>query len=1227
MRFKLQTDAGPEWVGAGNLWDGLAGFPEARGENIVVGVIDSGINWEHPSFDDDPSLSGYSYTNPKGELLGLCDDPEVSCNNKLIGVYDFVEDDPATEDVIEENTKGRDNDEQGHGTHVASIAVGNQLNVFFNGSFDVTLSGVAPHANLVTYRVCYAGEPAGPDSSGCMGSAILAAIEQAIEDGVDVINYSIGSGPSNPWASSIARAYLSARNAGIFVATSAGNEGPEAGSVGSPANAPWITAVGNATHDRLFALGFDLSGGPADLACVEGTGPELNATVGPAPVVFAGDVGDALGCSAFPAGSMTGSIALISRGGCFFADKADNAAAAGAEFMVVYNNVAGLPVNMSLDDSTISSCMISNDQGLAARDFVEGNPGATGQVNHPVERLTNETFGDIVAHTSSRGPSQPPVEDTLKPNLIAPGSSIWAASNEGQGFRPLSGTSMASPHIAGAAALLKSVHSDWSPSQLASSIETTATGARSTVDGVLTASPRERGAGRPQLGEAANAGLFLNVTGTQFNLANPFAGGDPGGLNLPGLVNATCVRNCSFVRTVTDQMGGGEWTATALDFPAGVEVVVTPSNFSLSNGSSQALSVHLDVENAVGINQWVDGRIRLSAAGSSDQYLTVSVFADGGVLPENWSISDDRNGGWTEFVLSGLVALPDATFSSGGLQPAERRVEVLLQDPTNDDPYDGGDGVFTQWHSLPLGGLWLYAETLQSTAEDLDLYVGRDDNGNGLADEAEELCSSRSEIDLERCDLYDLPPGDYWILVQNWTATNVGGDEATLLSAGIVAGDGSLAASGPGIVGSGEEFTLRLSWDNVAALPGEEWLGAVAIGARRSDPANIGVIPVHFTRSAVGVASTFPLFNGVDHQLALDAGAAHDRLFIDVPPGASSLTISAEALDPEMNDGLELELRRLGFDAALVDPPFAAAPAGAAAVGSDSGGGGTGPSVTVSGGSLQAGRWYAVTRNGNDSPVAVELRADVAFQGAALPIRRGLWEPNSRPGLGQGYDYNWGGSDRALIWYSYEEDGLPAWYIAGSPSVTGNIWVSDLYRVTNNGEQQQLAAVGKVSVTALAEDDELFTFTLFGQSGTDRMQPISAPTCPQVDGDPRSYTGIWYRGLDGLGGASVVVNSSTQAQIHYLFDASGRPRWLVAQEANGQGSPTAPEMPMLQFSGYCAVCEEATVSFETMGVLTRNFSSETAGSWTLDYLFQAPLSGSVERSDQIIKLTDTLDCL
>ena len=132
---------------------------------------------------------------------------------------------------------------------------------------------------------------------------------------------------------------------------------------------------------------------------------------------------------------------------------------------------------------------------------------------------------------------------------------------------------------------------------------------------------------------------------------------------------------------------------------------------------------------------------------------------------------------------------------------------------------------------------------------------------------------------------------------------------------------------------------------------------------------------------------------------------------------------------------------------------------------------------------------------------------------------------------------------------------------------------------------------------------------------------IAAPGCPQGS---MSYTGLWYPGFDGLGGASVLVNDQTQSQIHYLFDGAGAPRWLAAAELDI--SPTAPELPMLQFSGYCAVCEVDEITSRTVGVSERSFSSESQGSWTLDYLLRAPLSGSVERMDAIQKLTDRLDC-
>ncbi len=189
---------------------------------------------------------------------------------------------------------------------------------------------------------------------------------------------------------------------------------------------------------------------------------------------------------------------------------------------------------------------------------------------------------------------------------------------------------------------------------------------------------------------------------------------------------------------------------------------VTPNNFTLANGASRTLAIEVDVTNANMIGKWVYGDIVFTSAGSPGQAFATAVFSSGGTLPASWNISDDRDTGTASFNLSGLVALPDLTFKSGGLVKPTRTVRTLKQDPTssglqgdkgrrnkvqNEDPYDGGEGVFTVWHNLPSGGLWLHASTLASTADDLDMFVGRDDNGDGLPGEDEELCTSTSPID------------------------------------------------------------------------------------------------------------------------------------------------------------------------------------------------------------------------------------------------------------------------------------------------------------------------------------------------------------------------------------------------------------------------------------------------------------------------------------------------
>ena len=285
--YELTTDASHDLIGSAAIWDGETG-PElpTRGEGVVVGILDSGINAFHPSFAATDG-EGYTHTNPYGAHLGVCDPTHPNhdpiCNDKLVGAYEFVSGNSAR-------------DTNGHGSHTASTAAGNRHDVTLTygpDTFTRTVQGVAPRANLIAYRVCI---------DTCPVTAILAGINQAVADGVDVLNYSI-SGADSPWADSVSRAFLEAFGAGIFVATSAGNSGPGAGTVAH--TAPWNASVAATNSDRTFAKILSVLGPapvPPELTAIPGWpgfGPG-NATPIEAELRYSDDVGSETGCTAVP---------------------------------------------------------------------------------------------------------------------------------------------------------------------------------------------------------------------------------------------------------------------------------------------------------------------------------------------------------------------------------------------------------------------------------------------------------------------------------------------------------------------------------------------------------------------------------------------------------------------------------------------------------------------------------------------------------------------------------------------------------------------------------------------------------------------------------------------------------------------------------------------------------------------------------------------------------------
>ena len=580
--MELETDVGPALIGAPALWDGvnLPGL-ETRGEGVVVGIIDTGINSQHPAFAE-TDMDGYTHTNPygSGNFVGWCDtDDPTFCNDKLIGAWSF------------NPVGGNPEDDHNHGSHVGSTAAGNRHVAAYElggQTFNLELSGVAPRANVIGYKVC---------SPGCPNTASVAAVNQGIADGVDILNYSI-SGSDNPWNDIVDQAFLDAFAANVFVAASAGNDGPGPSTVAK--TGPWNAAVAASTHSRIFANILNLTGGPQDVAAVPGTGPDITATyVG--DLRWAGDVdaGNAEGCNAFPANSFDGEAALISRGGCTFATKVNNAVAAGADFVVAYNHVGGPPIAMGgLEPTTVPAVMVDN---VAGADLIAALGGGTAEVEVEVnvDLFDEAAYADVMGGFSSRGPSQ---FDLMAPTFSAPGVNILAAGRSVGGdpdqWYQSQGTSMSSPHAAGAAALVRGLHPGWSPAEIRSAMSLSADpDVLIKEDGLTPADPFDQGSGRLDLSAAGRLTLVMDETTANFEAADPATGGDPRTLNVPHLVDQNCSGgSCSWTRTVTSVADEAITYEASADAPAGMTVTVDPATFSIDSGESQTLEITVDVD-------------------------------------------------------------------------------------------------------------------------------------------------------------------------------------------------------------------------------------------------------------------------------------------------------------------------------------------------------------------------------------------------------------------------------------------------------------------------------------------------------------------------------------------------------------------------------------------------------------------------------------------------------
>ncbi|MCO1333082.1 S8 family serine peptidase [Microbulbifer sp. OS29] len=616
------------------------------GEDIVVGIIDSGIHPEHLSVADmaTPRQGNLGREIPYGPIPDTftsegCEfgnveynpsDAEFSCNNKLIKAKSFSEAFLSSNVLADyEFMSARDAD--GHGTHTATTAAGNYGVVTPDGK---VLTGMAPRARIAAYKVCW--DAPDPDDSGCSSADSMAAIDEAVADGVDVINFSIG-GASTTFNGADDIAFLFAADAGVFVATSAGNNGPGPQTMGTPSGVPWITAVGASEDEQSYGLALQVSS-----EAISGTyeGREGNGSVG---LESTGALSGAVvrsepleACSELTnSEAVEGQIALVKRGGCSFTDKYLNAAQAGAVAIVVYNDGTAEdrmdPIVMSAPDTAIPGMMIRYADG----ELLAGFSGLNGILD-PGLQVPRE---DRTANFSSRGYNAG-APDIIKPDIAAPGVGILAGTSPvlsgGSLFGVKSGTSMASPHVAGIMALLKQAHPDWSPAMAKSALMTTARNNLLKSYGPVDADPFDIGAGAIAPTDAFKPGLVYDagfndylafLCGAEFQpqmvdnatcdtLTSLGYSLDSSDLNLASMAVADLVGSQTIKRRVTSVAPGQRWYWATINAPQGIDVSVNPKVLRLREGESAEFEITVTSTDSAAMNEWVFGELTWKSVGT-----------------------------------------------------------------------------------------------------------------------------------------------------------------------------------------------------------------------------------------------------------------------------------------------------------------------------------------------------------------------------------------------------------------------------------------------------------------------------------------------------------------------------------------------------------------------------------------------------------------------------------
>lgn len=692
------TDVTPDFIGASDAWDQISNSTTA-GEGVVVGVLDTGIWPQHPSFND----NGITYTGPElGCEFGDGTDPLLGapfdCNDKLVGAYAFLDTYLLVRDALPgefcNNATGQCSarDANGHGTHTSSTAAGSHVDEApLYGVDRGPISGIAPGAHVVMFRVC--------GDTGCFQSDSVAAVEQAINDeAVDVLNFSI-SGGSSAYTDAVELAFLDAYAAGILVNASAGNAGPGAGTADHAG--PWTNTVAASTSNRHFltTLALTADGG----ATLNITGATITQGVSPAaPVVLAENVPgytDKLCRTPLPIGSAVGKVVACERGVVARVTKSRMVEPSGAVGLILYNPTAQ---GLNTDNHYIPSVHIDQPDSTAFLNFMAAN---TNEVASWTGGVATTVTGDVMAPFSSRGP----VGDFLKPDVTAPGVQILAGmtpvpvgaepSKPGEMFQAIQGTSMSSPHAAGVSALVMAAHPDWTPGQVKSALMTTSLQSVLKENGSSPSTPFDRGAGSIRANRALSPLVTLDVSAADY-----FASaGDPLGrlhLNLPSIYANPMPGAVETTRTLTNVTGEDQPFTVATQAPAGATISVSPANGDIPAGGSTELTIVISAPTIA--NGIYFGQITVDLKKGNDAVLPVAFNKAGTAVSLTHTCDPttiDRGAATDCSVTAANVTSQDAPTTLRVVGPSNNKLRVQNVSPP----------------AVPSGNGWTWSGTIEGS--------------------------------------------------------------------------------------------------------------------------------------------------------------------------------------------------------------------------------------------------------------------------------------------------------------------------------------------------------------------------------------------------------------------------------------------------------------------------------------------------------------------------------